>query len=610
MGTGQANGQAVRDELERLLSSSCLARNERVSRLLRFLVERSLEGREGELKESLIGVEVFGRRPDYDPKQDSTVRSEAVRLRARLSKYYAGEGSRDPLIIELPKGGYVPRFRPPDAPTQEQRALKPHSHVNRQRERRRYSLWLGAALAGLGIIVAGAVYWSFRHRNVPVPLAVLPFTNLSTDPANEYFADGLTDEIIGNLSIIDGLAVRSQTSSFTFKGKPRNVREAGRQLEADYILEGSVLRAGQQLRINAQLVRASDDVPVWASRYDRKLTDIFAIQDEISLGIVNSLRLRLGRGRRRYETSVEAYDLYLRARALRIQRDLPGYDESIAPLEEAIARDASFAPAYAGLAAAHAVRSFQFRFDFADETSKMRAAAERAIQLDPLLAEAHAALGMAYARDAQWERSEKSFRRAIELDPNNAESYDRFAMFLLWPLSRISEAVEHLRFARKTDPLSPHIQDNLASVLIVAGRYSEAAGLFESLPADYPGKTELVAGIRLHQGRITEAIQILESNFSPGVAAPEARASLGYAYALAGRREEAEKLAAAGARNPFNQAVIFAALGDKDRTFEALDRAVAAGPFRLGRALTRPEFVLLHGDQRVKWLRKKVGLPE
>src|SRR5262249_17295214 len=131
-----------------------------------------------------------------------------------------------------------------------------------------------------------------------------------------YFADGLTHEIIHNLSIIDGLAVRSQTSSFAFKGKPQNVRESGRQLGADYILEGSILRVGQQLRINAQLVRVRDDFPLWSGRYDRELTDIFAIQDEIAHGIVNSLRLKLGGGRRRYETSAEAYDLYLRARAL------------------------------------------------------------------------------------------------------------------------------------------------------------------------------------------------------------------------------------------------------------------------------------------------------
>src|SRR5205085_10370550 len=130
-----------------------------------------------------------------------------------------------------------------------------------------------------------------------MPISVLPLVNLSQDPGNDYFADGLTDEIIRNLSIIEGLAVRSQTSSFAFKGKPHNVREAGKQLAADYILEGSVLRAGQQLRINAQLIRVRDDFPLWSHRFDLELTDVFAIQDEISRGIVNQLRLKLGAGR-------------------------------------------------------------------------------------------------------------------------------------------------------------------------------------------------------------------------------------------------------------------------------------------------------------------------
>ena len=176
--------------------------------------------------------------------------------------------------------------------------------------------------------------------------------NLSEDPANDYFADGLTDEIIRNLSIIEGLAVRSQTSSFAFKGKPRNVREVGKQLDAEYILEGSVQRSGQQLRINVRLVRVRDDIQLWSGKFDRELTDIFAIQDEISRGIVNNLRLKLGRGRRRYETSTEAYDLYLRARAVRGglgQGVMPG---AVNLFEQAIAKDPSFAPAYAGLAAA------------------------------------------------------------------------------------------------------------------------------------------------------------------------------------------------------------------------------------------------------------------
>src|SRR5262249_44523364 len=163
----------------------------------------------------------------------------------------------------------------------------------------------------------------------------------------------------------------------------------------DFILEGSVLRAGRNLRINAQLVRARDDFPLWSGRFDRELADVFAIQDEISRGIVNHLRLQLGRGRRRYETSLEAYDLYLRARALATQRGASGAVEAMGIFEQAIAGDPSFAPAYAGLCAAHATRSILFPFDHpADELLRMWAAADRAIQLDPLLAEAHAALAL------------------------------------------------------------------------------------------------------------------------------------------------------------------------------------------------------------------------
>ena len=592
MPPGENNGQAVRDELERVLSSGEFARSERVSRFLRFLVEQHLAGRESELKESLIAVELFGRRPDYDPKQDSTVRTEAVRLRARLTRYYESGGSRDPVVIELPKGGNTLRFHLRQEP------------AAADRKKRRPAAQLIIALAGLAAAIAVLAWWWVQHRNNPIAIAVLPLDNVSHDPANDYFADGLTDELIRNLSIIDGLVVRSRTSSFAFKGKPQNVREAGKQLQADYILEGSVLRAGQQLRINAQLVRVSDDFPLWSGRFDRELTDVFAIQDEISRGIVNSLRLKLGRGRRRYETSIEAYDLFLRGRTL-------GGDQSIARFEEAIAKDPSFAPAYAALAAAHAVRSGEFegapgqRFDSPDELAKMRTAALKAIQLDPLLAEAHVALGLDYARGGQWEQSEKSFRRAIELDPGNSESYDHFALGLLLPLGRIEDALQQSRIAAKIDPLSPGVRRFLAWMLISAGRYDEAAEQCQKLPEKSPNRYECLGRARIGQERMSEAIQVLEASNRPGD-----RRYLGYAYGKAGRREEAEKLAAAVAPNPFSEALILAGLGDKDRTLQALDRVAQLGPVRIGRALNSPEFALLRGDPRVKALRKKVGLPE
>jgi TolB-like protein/Flp pilus assembly protein TadD len=589
MPTAKSEAHVARRQLERVLASVGFSRNERLARFLRFVVERHLESRDDELKESVIAVEIFGRSSGHDPRQDSIVRTEAGRLRARLSEYYQGEGNADEVVIELPKGGYIPRFsqRQQVARTSARRSL-------------RLRPWLAAASTCLLAALAAGGWWWLQHKNEPTSIAVLPLVNLSQDPASEYFTDGLTGEIIRNLSIIDGLAVRSQTSSFVFKGKPQNVREAGRQLNAEYILEGSALRAGPQLRLNVQFVRVRDDFPVWSGRYDRELTDIFAVQDEISRGIVNSLRLKLGRGRRRYETSTEAYDLYLRARAVR-------RDGSVGFYEQAIVKDPTFAPAYAGLAATYVFRTGEDRVilteaERAEEMSRMRVIVDKAIQLDPLLAEAHAAQGMVHARDAQWEQAEKSFRRALELDPNSSLTRREFASNLLLPLGRIEEAVAQVRLAAKADPLSTDTQDALAYVLISASRFKEADAHCR----------QPCTRILLLQGKAKEAVPILEAQLKQppnGRSMIRITGDLGYAYALAGRREEAEKIQVTHPW-PIWQAEILVALGDKDRAFEALERAIPLGPVRVGRDLTFPELAPLRGDPRLKALRKKVGLPE
>lgn len=219
----EASDGPVRNELEKVLSSPGFSRNERLSKFLRFVVEQRLEGKEGELKESLVGIEVFGRVPGYDSRHDSIVRTEAAKLRVRLEKYYAGEGTGDPVVIELPKGGYTPLFRQLEVA---EIAAAGRAGVAWRLGKR---VWLAIAMAAIVSILAASGWW-MRHQSAPIAIAVLPLQNLSQDPTSDYFADGLTDEIIRNLSIIDGLAVRSQTSSFTFKGKPRNISEAGQQL--------------------------------------------------------------------------------------------------------------------------------------------------------------------------------------------------------------------------------------------------------------------------------------------------------------------------------------------------------------------------------------------
>ena len=596
MESAAPDSELIREELARVLSSAPFARSDRVSKLLRFLVDRHLEDRDAELKETLIGVEVFGRRPDYDPKLDSTVRTEAVRLRARLKTYYSAEGSQNPIVIELPKGGYVPRCRPRAVGGGQVATAKPR--------------WLafGLTVLMLAATAAGLLLWGLRMEP-PVPIAVLPLVNLSDDPGNEYFVDGLTDQIIRRASGIDGLTVRSRTSSFALKGKPGSVREAGNELHAEYIVEGSVARVGPQVRINAQLVRVHDDVLLWSGTFDRHVTNVLAVQQDIARGIINALQLKLGRGRRSYDT--EAYDLYLRA--LEAENvHFPGDDEVIGLFEQAIAKDRLIAPAYAGLALAYAFRSFQSPHDprRVAALEKMRAAAEAAIRLDPLLADAHSALGAAYACNGQWPLAERSFRRAIEIDPSLSTTRHAFTRFVLLPLGRMDEAVREAHAGTENDPLSAPAHYELADVLLSAGRYDEAAQSCEQLPAETMSVSECLGRARLAQGRTADAIQVLVSS------ATNNWGYLAYAYAKAGRRAEAETLADAAParypnrRGPFQRALVFAGLGDKDRTIEQLQRMADVGPVRIGFTLNSPEFAFLDGDLRVKALRKQVGLPD
>lgn len=590
--TESSAGRVV-EELEKILASSGFARNDRLGKFLRFIVEQHIQGTAGQLKETLIGIELFGRK-HYDPKEDSLVRTEAARLRARISQYYAEEGSRDAVIIELPKGGYAPVIRVLGEPAPAR-------------------AWAGrkAAIAAavLAILVSGG-WWLAARKSEPSVIAVLPFKSLSTEPANEYFTDGLTDEVIRNLSIIDGLQVRSRTSSFAFKDKPRNLPELGAQLHANYVVEGSVLRSDGRLRINAQLVRVADDFPLWSGHWDRELRDIFAIQDEISRSIVNQLRLKLRRGQRRYDTDQETYALYLRGRAVQAGFTIPKYREAIGIFEQVIARDPAFAPAYAGLAAAY-TRASTNNFGFPpDETyPKIRAAAQKALELDPLLAEAEVAMGLVYSRQPAWIEAEKALGRAIELNPNLSEAYLYLGFAVHQPLGHLDQAVHDLRKAQEIDPMSREVRYLLASVLLNLGRHKEAADICRRILVNYPEDplpTQILGRALLQKGNRSEAIAIFEKQ---GVISNGFR---GYSYALDGRRTEAEQLAAAAEQRDFpnHLALIYAGLGDKDRTVEALGRMAAKKDPRIYAYLYYPELALIRGDPGLKEFRMRIGLPQ
>jgi TolB-like protein/DNA-binding winged helix-turn-helix (wHTH) protein/Tfp pilus assembly protein PilF len=469
------------------------------------------------------------------------------------------------------------------------------------------------AAAVLAVLAIGS-WWLFQKSPDTYTIAVLPFKNLSSEPDSDYFSDGLTDEVISNLSVIDGLQVKSRTSSFFFKDKPRNIHEVGAELGARLVLEGSVLRSGNKLRINAQLVRVSDDVPLWSNSFDRELKDVFAIQDEISRSIVNQLRLKLGRGQRRYNTNLEAYDLYLKAQTLSQNQGLPeGRAQMLAGIglfQQVIANDSAFAPAYAGLATAYGLLSVTPRSFSPDEAyTKMRAAAEKALQLDPLLAEAYASMGLVYSRDRNWRDSERAFRRSIELNASLSEPRRDFAMSVLFPLGRLGEAARELRKAVELDPLSWQLRDSLDHVLVSAGRYDEVLDNCRRILAENPndnGAEQLFARALLQKGRLSEATAIFEKQDQAGTGSP---GFLGYAYAMAGRRAEAEKVAAKYPEWPWVHVFVYAGLGDKDRAFMALEKMAAIHDPRVGVYLTNPELALLRGDRRFTEFRQRLGMP-
>jgi TolB-like protein/tRNA A-37 threonylcarbamoyl transferase component Bud32 len=392
-----------------------------------------------------------------------------------------------------------------------------------------------------GLNPVGALNVSPAERPV---IAVLPLQNLSAEPDSDYFVDGLTDEIIRNLAVIKGLEVRSRTSSFAFKGKPRNLRDVGQQLGVNLVVEGSIMRSGSRLRINAQLIQIAGDVPLWAERFDRELNDVFAIQDEISRAIVNKLRLTLGRGQRRYDTNLEAYELYLKGRAVVVRRGTSNAQEAAELFEQVIASDPAFAPAYAGLVDAYAFMSMEIQ-GIPSETalSSMRPVAVKALEIDPLLAEAHAAMGLLHSRERDWENAQRSFQRAIQLNATLTRTYTNYVTSTLIPLGRVDDAARLLEEALRADPLSLDVRRELAMVQIIAGRYEEAIANLQRVRAvdpDFPFADLFLARALTFAGRLPEALRLWET----WKAEPGRQFWMAHAYVMAGRRAEVEKIAA------------------------------------------------------------------
>jgi len=317
-------------------------------------------------------------------------------------------------------------------------------------------------------------------------IAVLPLKNLSTQSGSDDFADGFTAEIISSLAANDRLLVRSRASSFGLRDKSHALQDVARQLNVSLVVEGSIRRSGERVQVEARLVDARSGVTVWNERFDTDTRDLLAVRDRIAGGIVSSLGLTPRHARHVHEVRPEAYGRYLTARALvsreRGSRGVQSTQKAVEYLQEAIALDPAFAPAYAGLADAYAYMSLPtYQGMPADKAQGlMRQAALKALQLDPDLSEAHAAMGLVYARDLDWHASQRDFERAIALNPSLSQVYTSYSFFTLRPLRRFEEAERLLNIALQADPLSLDVWREMGAVYFTVGRYDEAIELLRA----------------------------------------------------------------------------------------------------------------------------------
>ena len=456
-------------------------------------------------------------------------------------------------------------------------------------------------------------------------IAVLPFANVSAEAENDYFCDGLAEELLNALAKIEGLKVAARTSAFSFKGKNIDASEIGKALRVNTILEGSVRKSGNRLRITAQLVNASDGYHLWSERYDRELQDIFDVQDEITLAIVDSLRLKLFGDRRaavlrRYTENTEAYQLYLRGRFFWNKRTTNGYKQAIEYFEHAIELDPNYALAYSGIADCYNASGFSFDLGSLptnDLASKAKAAALKALEIDDTLAEAHTSLAYAHLLfHWDWGAAENGFRRAIDLNPNYANAHHWYSHFLV-AKARFGESLVHSELALELDPLSVVMHTHLGWHYLYGRQYDLAIDQLKKAlcidPEFLHAHWYLALAFEM-SGLYPEA----EAEFREALATSEdtltIEADSGHFYAVSGQPEKAhevlQKLSdSAGKANvsSFEIALVHLGLGDREQAFRYLESSLRERSDMMVYLNVEPRLDPLRNDPRYADLARQVG---
>jgi serine/threonine-protein kinase len=579
---GSMDAVEARAIVARIVKSRAFTSSERMGRLLRFLVEQSIAGQAEQLKEYQLGVDVFDRGADFDPRIDPIVRVEMRRLRSKLAAYYEAEGREELIRLEIPTGAYVPRLVarssldpvPPDAP--------PATHM-----------------------------------------VVLPFSNLSSDPETDYFSDGLTEELIHALARADGLRVVAWGTASRLKERREQWAAIASELKVGTILQGSVRRAGDRLRILVNLVEAQSGFYLWSETYDRTMADWFAIQEEIAQSVAESLKARLLKPAAPHPVQgandLTAYDLYLRGRFHWHKRTTESFERAIGYFQEALTRQPDFAPAFAGLADVLTLSAQHTFREPAEAMPKARKAAQRALEINPQSAEAYASLALIEAvYDWDWVQAGEHFRQAIGLQPGYATAHHWYGVDYLANLARFDEAVASMQRAIHLDPLNPAMQDSLGYVLVLARRYDEALGVqLELLDLDTNNYKAFAAlgRIYIQQGLFDRAADALgRAHFLAGDL-PGILAALVQAQALLGRQEEAEGIAdrllyPSGSRYVphASQSIACLGLGERARALELLEKALACRESALVALAVHPVYDPLRTEPRFQDILRRIGL--
>lgn len=490
------------------------------------------------------------------------------------------------------------------------------------------SRWRSSRLvaAGLLTVAAGlAAFFGLRHDGgvISDSVGVLPFTDLSPGGDQAYFSDGLTEELITALSRVEGIRVAARTSSFRFRGQDLDVREVGRRLRVGSLLEGSVRKDGDRLRVTAQLVNASDGYQIWSAAYDRELADVFAVQEEIALAITSALRVTLVAGgderlRSHPTNDLEAYDLYLKGRYAWNLRTAAGMREAVQYLERSVAQDPRFAMAWAALAVTY-VLAIPYAGEPRDTTwPKAKAAAEKALALDGTLGEAYTALAygtMIY--DWDWPAAEAHFRRAIAVEPSYPTGRQWYADFL-WGRGRLDEALEQMEEAHRLDPLSLVIWSELGGTYYRLRRYDHAEAELRAtlqLDANYAHALYVLGQVYLAVDRPEEAVDMIRRSLDLSGFQEDAAGALAYAYARSGDREAAARSLAEleeryenGTVGPYALALAHTGLGDLTQAFDYLHRAIDVRDMFLPEDFFEPLLDPLRADPRFARVEERMGL--